>query len=116
VNIYCATKLNRKLNEVQEKFTEFEFCQDCYASKTKECAYGENCEDNLNWINALSYHFTGMRTLRRKIYIIRQAIYWLNMTDYNNNRSDFEALLEMLNNPNIPLLHKYWVNGVNENP
>jgi len=96
-----AKLLNIKLHEVQEKFTEFEFCKGCYVSKTKKCIYGSDCKDNLNWINALSCHFSGVRTLRRKIYSIRQAIYWLNTTDYINDRSDYKALQEMLNNPDI---------------
>jgi len=93
--------LNRKLYDVQEKFTEFEFCKGCYVSKTKNCRYGSDCEDSLNWINALSCHFTGLRTIRRKIYSLRQGMYWLNMTDYINSRSDYKALQEMLNDPEI---------------
>jgi len=63
-----ATKLDRNLHEVQEKFTEFEFCKGCYASKTKKCVYGENCEDNLNWINGLACHFSVRRKTAQSYY------------------------------------------------
>jgi len=96
-------QLNRKLREVQEKFTAFEFCSGCYNSRGRQCTYGDLCKDNLSWINALSIHFSGVRTVRRQIYSLRKAIYWLNMTDHINRESDYDALMEMLNNPDIQL-------------
>jgi hypothetical protein len=87
------------IKEVQSKYCELEFCLGCYLSTNGICLCKNDCTDFLNFVNKLSTHFTGVRSLKRQLYSIRQCVNWLQLTDSFLLNANYKCFLDILNDP-----------------
>lgn len=69
-NCFKILQPTYNLNLLQCNIIQFEKCTYCYQSNSR-CKKSA-CQDNIAYLNSLSKHFVHLRTIKRKIYNIRQ--------------------------------------------
>lgn len=64
--------------DMQNNILQFENCEYCHSyineTDSNGCPSIEICFDNIKYLNNLSVHFHGLRTLLRKVYSIRRIV------------------------------------------
>ena len=73
LNEFHKLKPTLSIDELNERFLEFESCEGCNGDYNK-CTLGLNCNDNLQFLNKIAIHYQHLRTVVRKFYHIRSIL------------------------------------------
>ena len=87
---------NKNFHDLQKEIMDFEYCNKCFQENYPACDLKGKCKDYIKFLRVLAPHFQHIRTLLRRVYIIRSICIWLTKLDEIYFIGDYSELKKFI--------------------
>ena len=89
------TKNVANIKEIVSAVYRFEYCKYCVDNDYERCEKPTRCQDFIKLLRKIQPHYSGLRSLIRKIYEIRRLVRWLEEIDWVVASGDWIQFLRL---------------------